>query len=93
MEERAYFVCSLDNKLPTRTPHILECCIKIVCSECLEKIIEEKRCPNCRKTLKQTSLNLFSVNVKIEEALNFEEFGDLICYQCKENGSSDKASK
>lgn len=30
-------------------------------------------------------LNLFVVNVKIEEMLNFEEFGDLICDQCKEN--------
>lgn len=92
MEEIACFVCSLDYKLPTRKPHILECCIKNVCSECLVKIIEEKKCPNCRETLQQTSLNLFAVNVKIEETLNFEEFGDLICDQCKQN-SSDKASK
>lgn len=93
MEERACFVCSLDYKLPTRKPHLLECCIKNVCSECLEKILrEEKKCPNCRETLQQTSINLFPVNVKIEEALNFEEFGDLTCDQCKEN-SSDKASK
>lgn len=92
MEKLACFVCSLNYKLPTRKPHILECCMKNVCSECLVKIIEEKKCPNCRKTLKQTSLNLFAVNVKIEETLNFEKFGDLICDQCKEN-SSDKASK
>lgn len=92
MEERACFVCSLDYKLPSRKPYILECCVKNVCSECLVKIIKEKRCPNCRKQLHQTVLNSFAVNVKIEETLNFEEFGDLICDQCKEN-TSDKASK
>lgn len=93
MEERACFVCSFDYKLPNRKPHILECCIKNVCSECLEKIIiEEKKCPNCRKKLQKNCLNLFPVNVKIEEALNFEKFGDLIRDQCKEN-SYDKTSE
>lgn len=43
MKERACFVCSLDYKLPMRKPHILEYCIKYVSSECLEKIIEEKK--------------------------------------------------
>lgn len=92
MEERSCFLCSLEYKLPTRKPYILQCCTKNVCSECLEKIIEKKKCPTCRDTLEQTSLNSFDVNVKIEETLNFEEFGDLKWNQCQEN-SDDRASK
>lgn len=92
MEERTCFVCSLNYKLPTRKPHILECCSKNVCSECLIKIIEEgKKCPNCQTTLLQPTLNFFSVNVEIEETLRFEQFGDLKCNQCIKK--SDMASK
>lgn len=57
-----------------------------------EDIEKEKKCPNCRKSFLQTSIDEFIVNVDIEETLNFEQFGDLTCYQCKKS-SPEKASK
>lgn len=93
MEERSCFVCSLDYEIPSRRPHILDCCHKNICNSCLQKILKKKKkCPNCRKSFLQTSIDEFIVNVEIEETLNFEQFGDLTCYQCKKS-SPEKASK
>ncbi|XP_056022709.1 uncharacterized protein LOC125649017 [Ostrea edulis] len=80
------FVCSLNYELRQREPCILPCCHKSICSQCLEKILDDqeidKKCPNCRKTLEQETLADFRLNVVIQEALNFQQFGEIDCDQC-----------
>ncbi|XP_048732174.2 uncharacterized protein LOC125649015 isoform X2 [Ostrea edulis] len=73
-------------ELHQREPCILPCCHKSICSRCLEKILDDqeinKKCPNCQKTLEQETLTDFSLNVVIQEALNFQHFGEIDCDQC-----------
>ncbi|XP_056022708.1 uncharacterized protein LOC125649014 [Ostrea edulis] len=80
------FVCSSNYDLRQRETCILPCCHKSICSRCLEKILNDqevdKKCPHCRKTLEQETLADFSLNVVIQEALNFQHFGEIDCDQC-----------
>lgn len=87
MENQSCFVCGLVYELSNRKPLILGCCRRNICSECLEKIFEKETqaCPFCREPFKQESHRAFSLDIVIEERLNFEELGEVTCDQCEKN--------
>lgn len=96
MEKQSCFVCSSNYEVPSRKAHILICCHKKICSECLIKnYSENKICPNCQKPFIQRQLADFPLDIEIEKKSKFENLEITKFYQCQENqeDGQDNATK